>query len=121
MRIGNTQFNTSTKFSATAPAELSDKALVQLIADEDKRALKLLYLLAESDRIRRFVTRLTGDESVAEEFVNAVFLEARRHAGELEGRSQVATWLMSIVPLQGHLRMPAPLGGTTRREVGGDY
>jgi hypothetical protein len=69
MRIGNTQFNTSTKFSATARAELSDKALVQLIADEDKRALKLLYLRAESDRIRRFVTRLTGDESVAEEFV----------------------------------------------------
>jgi len=95
MRIGNTQFNTSTRFSATAPAELSDKALVQLIADEDKRALKLLYL-RHHDRLRRFVTRLTGNESVAEEVVNEVFLAVWRHAGEFEGRSQVATWLMSI-------------------------
>jgi RNA polymerase sigma-70 factor, ECF subfamily len=95
MRIGNTQFNTSTKFSATAPAELSDKALVQLIADEDKRALKLLYL-RHHDRVRRFVMRLTGNESVAEEIVNEVFLAAWRYAGEFEGRSQVATWLMSI-------------------------
>jgi RNA polymerase sigma-70 factor (ECF subfamily) len=95
MRMGNTQFNTSTKFSATAPAELSDEALVQLIADEDKRAVKLLYL-RHHDRIRRFVTRLTGNESIAEEVVNEVFLEAWRHAGEFEGRSHVATWLMSI-------------------------
>jgi RNA polymerase sigma-70 factor (ECF subfamily) len=95
MQIGNTQLNTSTRLSAKAPAELSDQALVQLIADEDKRALKLLYL-RHHDRVRRFVTRLTGNESVAEEVVNEVFLEAWRHAGEFEGRSQVATWLMSI-------------------------
>jgi RNA polymerase sigma factor (sigma-70 family) len=60
-----------------------------------KRALKLLYL-RHHDRVRRFVMHLTGNESTAEEVVNEVFLEAWRHAGEFEGRSQVATWLMSI-------------------------
>jgi RNA polymerase sigma-70 factor (ECF subfamily) len=95
MQIGHTQSNTSTKLSTTAPAALSDKALVQLMADEDRRALKLLYM-RHHDRVRRFVTGLTGNESTAEEVVNEVFLEAWRHAGEFEGRSQVATWLMAI-------------------------
>ena len=95
MRIGNTQFNTSTKVSNTASTELSDKALVQLMADDDKRALKLLYV-RHHDRLRRFVMRLTGNESTADEVVNEVFLEAWRHAGEFEGRSQVATWLLAI-------------------------
>jgi RNA polymerase sigma-70 factor, ECF subfamily len=99
METGHLQSNASTtlsvKLSSVAPADLSDKALVQLIADQDKRALKLLYL-RHHDRVRRFVMRLTGNETVAEEVVNEVFLEAWRHAGEFEGRSQVATWLMSI-------------------------
>ncbi len=34
--------------------------------------------------------------SIADDVVNEVFLEAWRHAGEFEGRSQVATWLLSI-------------------------
>jgi RNA polymerase sigma-70 factor (ECF subfamily) len=95
MQTGHFQSNVSTKLSAMAPEELSDKALVQLMADEDKRALKLLYL-RHHDRVRRFVVRLSGNESTAEEIVNDVFLDAWRHAGEFEGRSQVATWLMSI-------------------------
>ncbi len=61
MQTGHVQSNASTELSAMAPTELSDKALVQLIADEDKRALKLLYL-RHHDRVRRFVTRLTGNE-----------------------------------------------------------
>ena len=95
MRDGITHFNTSAKTGVTAPGELSDEALVRLMAGEDKRAVKLLYL-RHHDRLRRFVTRLTGNESVAEEVVNEVFLAVWRHAGEFEGRSQVATWLMSI-------------------------
>jgi RNA polymerase sigma-70 factor (ECF subfamily) len=95
MQIGHIQSNTSVKISAMAPAELSDKALVRLMADDDKRALKLLYL-RHHDRIRCFITRLTGNATTADEVVNEVFLEAWRHAGEFEGRSQVATWLMAI-------------------------
>jgi RNA polymerase sigma-70 factor (ECF subfamily) len=95
MQTGHVQSTASTKLNGMAPVELSDKELVQLIADGDKRALKLLYL-RHHDRVRRFVMRLTGNESMADEVVNEVFLEAWRHAGEFEGRSQVATWLMSI-------------------------
>jgi len=95
MQIGHIQSNTSINISTTAPADLSDKALVRLMADDDKRALKLLYL-RHHNRVRCFVTRLTGNESTADEVVNEVFLEAWRHAGEFEGRSQVATWLMAI-------------------------
>jgi RNA polymerase sigma-70 factor (ECF subfamily) len=95
MQTGHVQSNASTKLSAMAPADLSDKALVKLMAEEDKRALKLLYL-RHHDRVRRFIMRFTGNESTAEEVVNEVFLEAWRHAEEFEGRSQVATWLMSI-------------------------
>jgi RNA polymerase sigma-70 factor (ECF subfamily) len=95
MRNGNTQFNTSTKTVVMAPAELSDEALIRLMAGGDKRAVKLLYM-RHHDRLRRFVTRLTGTESTAEEVVNEVFLDAWRHADKFEGRSQVATWLMAI-------------------------
>jgi RNA polymerase sigma-70 factor (ECF subfamily) len=95
MRDGITHFNTSAKTGVTAPGELSDEALVRLMAGEDKRAVKLLYL-RHHDRLRRFVTRLTGNESIAEDVVNEVFLDAWRHADKFEGRSQVATWLMSI-------------------------
>jgi RNA polymerase sigma-70 factor (ECF subfamily) len=95
MQTGLVQSNQSPELSGMAPTELSDKALVQLITNEDKRALKLLYL-RHHDRVRRFVMRLTGNESIADDVVNEVFLEAWRHAGEFEGRSQVATWLLSI-------------------------
>jgi RNA polymerase sigma-70 factor (ECF subfamily) len=47
-------------------------------------------------RVFRFVMRLAGNESIAEEVVNEVFLEAWRHAHDFKGRSQVATWLLSI-------------------------
>jgi RNA polymerase sigma-70 factor, ECF subfamily len=95
MRNGVTHFNTSTKTGVMAPAELSDEALVRLMAGEDKRAVKLLSM-RHHDRLRRFVTRLTGNESIAEEVVNEVFLDAWRHADKFEERSQVATWLMAI-------------------------
>src|SRR5258707_9423815 len=95
MPIGHTQSNASIKFSTAAPSEVTDKALVQSMADADKRALKLLYV-RHHVHVYRYVMRLTGNESMAEEVVNEVFLEAWRHAREFEGRSRVATWLMAI-------------------------
>ena len=47
-------------------------------------------------RVFRFVMRLAGNESMAEDVVNEVFLEAWRHAQDFKGRSQVGTWLLSI-------------------------
>ena len=95
MQIGHTQSNASTKFSTAVPSEASDHALIQSMADGDKRAFKTLYV-RHHVRVFRFVMRLVGNESTAEEVVNEVFLEAWRHAPEFKGNSQVATWLLSI-------------------------
>ena len=48
------------------------------------------------DRLFRFVTRLTGTDSAADEIVNDVFLAVWRHAAQFEGKSQVSTWLLGI-------------------------
>jgi DNA-directed RNA polymerase specialized sigma24 family protein len=74
---------------------ISDKTLVQFIADGDKAALKLLYL-RHSARVYRFVARLTGSEAAAEETVTVVFLAVWRDARRFTGQSQVATWLLGI-------------------------
>jgi RNA polymerase sigma-70 factor, ECF subfamily len=95
MQIGHTQSNASTKFRTAVPSEASDHALIQSMADGDKRAFKTLYA-RHHVRVFRFVMRLVGNESTAEEVVNEVFLEAWRHAPEFKGQSQVATWLLAI-------------------------
>jgi RNA polymerase sigma-70 factor (ECF subfamily) len=95
MQIGHTQSNASTKFNTAAPSEGSDHALIQSIADGGKRSFKMLYV-RHHVRVFRFVMRLAGNESTAEEAVNEVFLEAWRHASEFKGNSQVATWLAAI-------------------------
>jgi RNA polymerase sigma-70 factor (ECF subfamily) len=95
MRIGHTQSNASTKFNTAVPSEASDHALIRSMADGDKRAFKMLYV-RHHVRVFRFVMRLVGNESTAEEVVNEVFLEAWRHAPQFRGNSQVATWLLAI-------------------------
>jgi RNA polymerase sigma-70 factor (ECF subfamily) len=74
---------------------ISDKVLVEFIADGDKAALRLLYL-RYCRLVYRFAVRLTGSVSAAEETVNEVFLAVWRDARRFKGRSQVATWLLGI-------------------------
>jgi RNA polymerase sigma-70 factor (ECF subfamily) len=95
MQIGHTQSNPAIKFGTAAPSDASDEALIQSMADGDKRAFKMLYV-RHHVRVFRFVMRLIGNQSTAEEVVNEVFLEAWRHAHEFKGRSRVTTWLLSI-------------------------
>jgi len=95
MQLGITRFNPSTNLNNLAPSNLSDKVLIQSMAEGDKRAFKLLYLRHHM-RVFRFVVRIVGNDSTAEEIVNDVFLQAWRHAQEFKGDSQVATWLLSI-------------------------
>jgi RNA polymerase sigma-70 factor, ECF subfamily len=92
---GQTQSNSSIKLAVAAQSEASDEALIRSMADGDKRAFKMLYVRHHM-RVFRFVLRLSGNESVAEEVVNEVFLEAWRHARDFKGKSRVATWLLSI-------------------------
>jgi len=93
--LGQTQSNPSINLIAFAPSNVSDKVLIQSMAEGDKRAFKLLYVRHHM-RVFRFVARMVGNESTAEEVVNDVFLQAWRHAHEFKGNSQVATWLLAI-------------------------
>jgi RNA polymerase sigma-70 factor (ECF subfamily) len=95
MRIGHTQSSRSIKLNIAAQSEASDEVLIRSMADGDKRALETLYVRHHL-RVFRFVLRLAGNESIAEEVVNEVFLEAWRHAQDFKGMSQVGTWLLSI-------------------------
>src|SRR5262249_32529235 len=62
----------------------ADAALVAAIAAGDRDAMRILY---DRHRIRvfRFVARLVGDISVAEDVVSEAFIEAWRQAGRFEG------------------------------------
>jgi RNA polymerase sigma-70 factor, ECF subfamily len=80
---------------SVAAVQTSDQALVQLTAAGDQEALQVLFT-RHNVRVYRFILRLLGDESVAEDLVSEVFLDVWRQAGRFEGRSAVSTWLLSI-------------------------
>jgi RNA polymerase sigma-70 factor (ECF subfamily) len=73
----------------------SDEALVQLIADGDRRAMAQLYA-RHNVRLYRFILRLTGNAATAEDLVNDVFLELWRAARNFRAESRVSTWLLAI-------------------------
>jgi RNA polymerase sigma-70 factor, ECF subfamily len=75
--------------------ETSDETLIELIANGDKRAMQVLYA-RHSVRVYRFILRLTGNQSVAEDLVSEVFLDVWRQAEGFEAKSQVSTWLLAI-------------------------
>src|SRR5262247_885964 len=82
--------------SFRAPVQdTSDETLIELIADGDKRALQVLYA-RHNVRVYRFVLRLTGNQSLAEDLVSEVFLDVWRQAEGFESKSQVSTWLLAI-------------------------
>ena len=78
-----------------AVQETSDEALIGLIADGDKRAMQVLYA-RHNVRVYRFIVRLTGNQSLAEDLVSEVFLDVWRQAEGFESKSQVSTWLLAI-------------------------
>ena len=78
-----------------AAQESSDLDLLEKIAAGDRLAMRTLYG-RHSVRVFRFVLRLIGDESRAEDLVSEVFFDVWRQAGRFEGRSQVSTWILAI-------------------------
>lgn len=72
-----------------------DGQLVARIAAQDQTALRAFYGRHQS-RVFRFLLRLVGQEAIAEELLNEVFVEAWRNAGTFEGRASARTWLLSI-------------------------
>jgi RNA polymerase sigma-70 factor, ECF subfamily len=75
--------------------DTSDETLIGLIADGDKRAMQVLYA-RHNVRVYRFILRLTGNQSLAEDLVSEVFLDVWRQADGFESKSQVSTWLLAI-------------------------
>jgi RNA polymerase sigma-70 factor (ECF subfamily) len=73
----------------------SDEMLLESIAGGEKAAMHVLYA-RHNVRVYRFVLRIVGDASVAEDLVSQVFLDVWRTAGQFEGRSQVSTWMLAI-------------------------
>lgn len=47
-------------------------------------------------RVYRFVLRIVGSQTVAEDLIGEVFLDVWRQADRFEGRSAVSTWLLAI-------------------------
>src|SRR5262249_61062390 len=72
-----------------------DDTLITSIAVGDKRAMVLLFM-RHNVRIHRFVMRMTGKASIAEDIVSEVFLDIWRGAAEHSGKSNVSTWLLGI-------------------------
>ena len=75
--------------------DAQDEALIKAIACQDKRAMALLHA-RHSARIYRFVLRMSGDASLADDVVSEVFLEVWRRADGFEARSRASTWLLAI-------------------------
>lgn len=72
-----------------------DAALLARIATGDQDALRSLYE-RYGERIFRYVYRLVGNETKAEEVTNDVMLEVWKNAARFEGRSRVSTWVIGI-------------------------
>jgi len=73
----------------------SDEVLIGLIAGGDKDAMRLLYA-RHNVRVFRFLMRIVGNETAAEDLLNEVFVDVWRNAGRFEARSQASTWILAI-------------------------
>ena len=73
----------------------SDEVLIGRIAKGDRLAMQVLFA-RHHVRVYRFVLRLVGNPSVAEDLISEVFLDVWRQADRFEGRSAVSTWMRAI-------------------------
>lgn len=73
----------------------SDEALIALIAEHDRDAMRDLFV-RHRVRVFRFLLRALGDPAAAEDVLNEVFIDVWRHAGQFEARSKVSTWILAI-------------------------
>jgi RNA polymerase sigma-70 factor, ECF subfamily len=79
----------------SANPSASDEILIGRIAQGDRLAMQVLFARHQL-RVYRFVLRLAGNRTLAEDLVSEVFLDVWRQADRFEGRSAVSTWVLSI-------------------------
>ena len=72
-----------------------ERALLLRIGEGDERALEDLYRRFEP-RILAFAYQRLNDSAAASDTLNEVMLEIWNSASRFEGRSSVATWILSI-------------------------
>ena len=80
---------------AAATDTFSDDVLIERIANGDQLAMRTLYA-RHRVMIYRWLLRLAGDQTSAEDLLSDVFLDVWRKAASFEGRSSVSTWLLAI-------------------------
>ncbi|MGE3150847.1 MAG: sigma-70 family RNA polymerase sigma factor [Pseudorhodoplanes sp.] len=95
MRYAQTLTARSIKPILATNALTSDEALVEAIAEGDRRAMQVLFGRHQM-KVYRFLVRMTGNAAAADDLVSEVFFEVWRKAARFEGRSQVSTWLLGI-------------------------
>jgi RNA polymerase sigma-70 factor (ECF subfamily) len=96
MSIAFTRQGSAAAAPATAPGEpSSDEMLVARIAGGDRLAMQTLFARHRTV-VYRWLLRLVGNETVAEDLLSDVFLDVWRQAGRFQARSAVSTWLLAI-------------------------
>ena len=95
---------------------VTDQELVDAIVQRDPHAMALLFA-RHSVSIYRFVVRLSGDQSLAEDVVSDVFLDVWRGANKFRGSSRVSTISRSGRPRRSpgraQVRLTIPRPGRT--------
>ena len=74
---------------------MTERQLVTRILNGDRAAERTFYD-AHVDRVYRLAYRMTGDETMAEEYTQETFIRAFDRLGGFEGRSALSTWIHSI-------------------------
>jgi RNA polymerase sigma-70 factor, ECF subfamily len=80
---------------AAGANDTTEQRLLAAVVQRDESALEQLYR-AYHTRLSRFVVRLCGSYSVAEEVINDTFFTVWKGAAEFRGQSRVSTWIMGI-------------------------
>jgi RNA polymerase sigma-70 factor (ECF subfamily) len=98
VRINRSESRAPTRFCdhLLVPDERDDVELVELVAEDDTDALRVLYERYGSI-VFGMAQRLLGDRQLAEECTQDVFVALWRSAAKYEPkRAQVSTWLIGI-------------------------
>ena len=96
MSIAFTRQGSVAAMPATVAGEASsDEMLIARIAGGDRLAMQTLFARHRTP-VYRWLLRLVGNETVAEDLLSDVFFDVWQQAGRFEGRAAVTTWLLSI-------------------------
>ena len=96
MSIAFAHQGSATAAPASAGGEASsDEMLIARIAGGDRVAMQTLFARHRTP-VYRWLLRLVGNETVAEDLLSDVFFDVWQQAGGFEGRAAVKTWLLSI-------------------------